>query len=50
LQVGVSWDALSEFESGGTQLLSYNLQIDTANGGNGPWINVQGFTENDLRT
>jgi hypothetical protein len=50
LQIGVSWDALSIFESGDATLLSYNLQIDTENGGNGPWINVQGYTSDDLST
>jgi hypothetical protein len=48
LQIGVSFEELSEFESGGTTILSYNLQIDLAGGGNGPWTNVQGYTSDSL--
>jgi len=40
---------LSEIESGGAKVLSYNLQIDMQGGGSGPWINAQGYIENDIR-
>lgn len=39
-QIGVSYNALTVYESGGASILSYNLQIDTTGGGSGPWINA----------
>lgn len=39
-QIGVSYNALTLVESGGTDVLSYNLQIDTSGGGSGPWTNA----------
>jgi hypothetical protein len=48
-QIVVSYEALHEIESGGASILSYNLQIDMQGGGSGPWINAQGFIDDDIR-
>ena len=38
--MGVSFDALTDDETGGAAIISYNLQIDSAGGGSGPWSDV----------
>ena len=48
MQVSVSFEELGEFETGGSPVLSYNLQIDTQGAGAGPWINVQGYASDSL--
>jgi len=44
----VNFLPLLDTETGGSLIISYNLQIDETGGGSGPWINVQGFSSNDL--
>ena len=46
-QIGVSFNALSGTSAGGASILSYNVQIDLAGGGSGPWTNAQGYTSDD---
>jgi hypothetical protein len=46
-QIGVSFLPLSLFESGGIEVLSYNLQIDIGEG-NGDWVDHKGFVSDDL--
>jgi len=47
-QMGISFDGLSGDATGGATILSYNLQIDSAGGGSGPWADVIGDPDESL--
>ena len=42
--MGVSYLPVLGEQTGGSTILSFNLQIDETGGGSGPWINVRGFS------
>ena len=37
VQIGLTYPALSLEEAGGAEILSYNVAVDLAGGGSGPW-------------
>ena len=49
-QIAMSFEELTADATGGSPILSYNLQIDSVGGGSGPWIEVQGESEDILAT
>lgn len=49
-QIGVYYTPLEGEQTGGADILSYNLQIDESGGGTGPWTNVQGYDSDFLET
>lgn len=49
--MGVAMEELSGVLTGGSSILSYDLQMDSSNTGSGPFdIEVGGFTSNSLLT
>jgi hypothetical protein len=48
--MGVGFKALSGLETGDSIIISYNLQMDSTGGGSGPFIDIKGFSADDLST
>jgi hypothetical protein len=46
--MGVTIDALSGIATGGSSILSYNLEYESSGVGSGPWIEVSGFSSDSL--
>jgi len=49
-QMGVGFQALAGLATGGSIIVSYNLQMDSTGGGSGPFVDIKGFTTDDLST
>lgn len=48
--MGVAFQAFSGLETGGSIIISYNLQMDSTGGGSGPFTDIKGFSSDDLST
>jgi len=48
--MGILLAELTGDATGGATILSYNLEMDAAGGGTGPWTEVQGSTTDNVAT
>jgi len=48
--MGVVFDPVVGFETGGAEILSYWLEMDSTGSGTGPFVEIGGYTTDSLKT